>query len=106
LDDVDDEVRDRAALYLKTFKNEPLAVSYVKEGQSYRWYTLVWSLNVPSESFFSLAALEAKLVTYVNDPSASAKAFDTSSIPKIGRAQAAQDVARKLHYITYTRLYF
>jgi len=77
LDDVDDEVRDRAALYLKTFKNEPLAVSYVKE-----------------ESFFSLAALEAKLVTYVNDPSASAKAFDASSIPKISRAQAAQDVAR------------
>jgi len=43
LDDVDDEVRDRAALYLKTFKDEPLAVAYVKE-----------------ESYFSLAVLEAK----------------------------------------------
>lgn len=77
LDDVDDEVRDRAALYLKTFKDEPLAIAYVKE-----------------ESVFSLAALEAKLVSYVNDPSASIKAFDASSIPKISRAQVAQDVAR------------
>jgi len=77
LDDVDDEVRDRAALYLRTFKEEPLATAYLKE-----------------ESFFSLAALEAKLVSYVNDPAASAKAFDASSIPKISRAQAAQDVAR------------
>jgi len=77
LDDVDDEVRDRAALYLKTFKDEPLANAYVKE-----------------ESVFSLSALEAKLVAYVNDPSASVKVFDTSSIPKISRAQAAQDVAR------------
>jgi coatomer protein complex subunit gamma len=33
----------------------------------------------------------------VNDLSASTKAFDTSSIPKISRAQAAQDVARKFH---------
>jgi coatomer protein complex subunit gamma len=77
LDDVDDEVRDRAALYLRTFKEEPLATVYVKE-----------------ESFFSLAALEAKLVSYVNDPAASAKAFDASSIQKISRAQAAQEVAR------------
>ena len=30
---MDDEVRDRAALYLKTFKNEPLAIAYVKEGE-------------------------------------------------------------------------
>lgn len=32
LDDVDDEVRDRAALYLRTFKEKPLANAYVKEG--------------------------------------------------------------------------
>jgi hypothetical protein len=52
-----------------------------------------------TESFFSLAALEAKLVTYVNDPSASAKPFDASSIPKISRVQAAQEVAREFHGI-------
>ena len=32
LDDVDDEVRDRAALYLKTFQDKPLADTYVKDG--------------------------------------------------------------------------
>ena len=58
-----------------------------------------------AESFFSLAALEAKLVTYVNDPTASAKAFDASSIPKISRAQAAQDVAREFNSISYSGRY-
>jgi hypothetical protein len=32
LDDVDDEVRDRAALYLKTIKTAPLAEKYVNDG--------------------------------------------------------------------------
>jgi coatomer protein complex subunit gamma len=32
LDDVDDEVRDRAAMYLKVMKETPLADAYVKEG--------------------------------------------------------------------------
>ncbi|KAF6754279.1 coatomer subunit gamma [Ephemerocybe angulata] len=77
LDDVDDEVRDRAALYLKVFKEKPLADAYVKE-----------------ESVFSLAALEAKLVAYVKDPSASSEPLDVSSVPKISRAQAAQEAAR------------
>ena len=74
---MDDEVRDRAALYLKTFKEESLAAVYVKE-----------------ESIFSLAVLESRLVSYVNDLSAATKAFDTSSVPKISRAQAAQEGAR------------
>ncbi|RXW24547.1 hypothetical protein EST38_g1280 [Candolleomyces aberdarensis] len=77
LDDVDDEVRDRAALYLKVFGEKPLADAYVKE-----------------ESVFSLAALEAKLVAYVKDPAAAAQPLDTSSVPKISRAQAAQEAAR------------
>jgi len=33
LDDVDDEVRDRAALYLKLYEDHPLADMYVKEGE-------------------------------------------------------------------------
>ena len=33
LDDVDDEVRDRAALYLKVFKEKSLADAYVKDGR-------------------------------------------------------------------------
>lgn len=32
LDDVDDEVRDRAAMYLRVMKEEPLAEKLVKEG--------------------------------------------------------------------------
>ncbi|KAF9567853.1 coatomer subunit gamma [Agrocybe pediades] len=77
LDDVDDEVRDRAALYLKVFKVQALADTYVKE-----------------ESVFSLAALESKLVSYVKDPAAAEQPFDVSSVPKISRAQAAQEAAR------------
>lgn len=33
LDDVDDEVRDRAALYLRSFKEKALADAYVREGE-------------------------------------------------------------------------
>lgn len=32
LDDVDDEVRDRAVMYLKVLKAPPLAETYVKDG--------------------------------------------------------------------------
>ena len=34
LDDVDDEVRDRAAMYLRMFRESLLADTYVKEGNS------------------------------------------------------------------------
>jgi hypothetical protein len=34
LDDVDDEVRDRAALYLKVLNEQALADVYVREGSS------------------------------------------------------------------------
>ncbi|KAF8512705.1 coatomer subunit gamma [Gautieria morchelliformis] len=77
LDDVDDEVRDRAAMYLRVIDDASLAETYVKE-----------------DSVFSLSALESKLVSYVNDTDASKQPFDVSSIPKISRAQAATEVAR------------
>ncbi|KAF9225339.1 Coatomer, gamma subunit [Gyrodon lividus] len=77
LDDVDDEVRDRATMYLKVFKEKPLADAYVKE-----------------ESVFSLAVLESNLVAYVKDPGATAQPFDSSSIPKISRAQLAAEASR------------
>lgn len=50
---------------------------------------------MPLDSVFSLAALESKLVAYVKDPSATEKPFDVSSVPKISRAQAAQEAARE-----------
>ena len=34
LDDVDDEVRDRAAMYLAVLKDDPLADTLVRDGQS------------------------------------------------------------------------
>ncbi|KAF8640341.1 hypothetical protein AX17_000013 [Amanita inopinata Kibby_2008] len=77
LDDVDDEVRDRAAMYLKAFEDRSLAETYVKE-----------------DSIFSLAALESKLVAYIKDSSAAERPFDASAVPKISRAQAAQEAAR------------
>ncbi|KAI9454836.1 coatomer subunit gamma [Russula earlei] len=78
LDDVDDEVRDRAALYLKVIEEPPLAETYVKD-----------------DSVFSLSALESKLVAYVRDADAASQPFDVSSVPKVSREQAAQEVARK-----------
>ncbi|GBE77535.1 Probable coatomer subunit [Sparassis crispa] len=77
LDDVDDEVRDRAAMYLKVYDAPSLAATYIKE-----------------ESVFSLPALESKLVSYISDTDALATPFDVSSVPKISRAQAAKEAAR------------
>ncbi|KAG8809572.1 coatomer subunit gamma [Serendipita sp. 399] len=81
LDDVDDEVRDRAAMYLRIMKEEELAEPFVKEGTHY-------------SLFYAQSTLESKLVAYVNDPAAQADDFDISSVPKISRAQAQQEAAR------------
>lgn len=97
LDDVDDEVRDRAAMYVRVFKAKSLADAYVKEGTFfgpfYQNFNERWLLS--TESVFSLAALESRLVAYVNDPAAAAQPFDSSSIPKISRAQLAAEASRK-----------
>jgi coatomer subunit gamma len=45
---------------------------------------------------FSLSALESKLVAYVKDGDAASQPFDISSVPKMSREQAAQEVARTL----------
>lgn len=78
LDDVDDEVRDRAALYLRVLNEDSLADVYVRE-----------------EGTFPLASLETELVSYVNHPEKQQKAFDITAIPKISREQAAAEVARE-----------
>jgi coatomer subunit gamma len=54
-----------------------------------------------AESIFSLQALEAKLVSYVNDVDAADEPFDTSSIPKISRVQAAKEAARMYHFTNH-----
>ncbi|KAG5922770.1 hypothetical protein E4U42_005339 [Claviceps africana] len=84
LDDVDDEVRDRAALNLKLMgeEDDAMAENFVK-----------------NESMFSLPVFEHQLVMYVtsDDPAAFKDAFDISSIPIVTREQAdAEDRTKKL----------
>lgn len=78
LDDVDDEVRDRAAMYLKVMKRDELANTFVKD-----------------DSTFSLGALESRLLSYVSDPGARAQPFDVSSVPKVSREQANAESQRQ-----------
>ncbi|PHH71127.1 hypothetical protein CDD82_6724 [Ophiocordyceps australis] len=83
LDDVDDEVRDRAALSLKLMGEEDeTARNFVK-----------------NENMFSLPVFEHQLVMYVtsDDKSTFDEPFDVSKIPVVTREQAdAEDRTKKL----------
>ena len=99
LDDVDDEVRDRAAMYIKVLEEKSLADVFVKEGEPAS--SLTYSTTVFDGLFtdnilvatFSLAALETELVAYVKDDTRHSQAFDVSSVPKVSKEQAAAEVA-------------
>lgn len=78
LDDVDDEVRDRAALYIRVLDDKQLADAYVRE-----------------EATFSLAALESQLVSYIKDDAEHAQPFDVTSVPKISREQAQAEMSSR-----------
>ncbi|WOO77903.1 putative coatomer subunit gamma [Vanrija pseudolonga] len=78
LDDVDDEVRDRAAMYIKVLDDKVLADAFVRE-----------------EGTYSLAALESSLVSYIKDESQHSTAFDASAVPKVSREQAAAEVSSR-----------
>ncbi|GAA5889804.1 hypothetical protein JCM5296_002346 [Sporobolomyces johnsonii] len=77
LDDVDDEVRDRAAFNLKLLNDEPLADTFVRDA-----------------STFSLDALESRLASYVADQQAASTPFDFASVPKVSKEQVL-DTARR-----------
>nr|ODN93881.1 coatomer subunit gamma [Cryptococcus depauperatus CBS 7841]ODN99786.1 coatomer subunit gamma [Cryptococcus depauperatus CBS 7855] len=77
LDDVDDEVRDRAAMYIRVLEEKSLADVLVKD-----------------EAQFSLATLEEQLVSYVNDDSQHPTPFNISSVPKVSKEQAQAEVAQ------------
>ncbi|GAB0135060.1 hypothetical protein EsDP_00003412 [Epichloe bromicola] len=84
LDDVDDEVRDRAALNLKLMgeEDDDMAENFVK-----------------NESMFSLPVFEHQLVMYVtsDDQTSFNDPFDISSIPVVTREEAdAEDRTKKL----------
>ncbi|KAG8420181.1 coatomer subunit gamma [Metarhizium acridum] len=84
LDDVDDEVRDRAALNLKLMgeEDDEMAQNFVK-----------------NENMFSLPVFEHQLVMYVtsDDKSSFAEPFDITKVPVVTREQAdAEDRSKKL----------
>lgn len=77
LDDVDDEVRDRAAMNLRILKESQLAQRLA-----------------PSDSDFKLAALEASLQQYLEDPSSAAKSFNAAEVPRVTREEQKQEELR------------
>ncbi|OZJ04153.1 hypothetical protein BZG36_03121 [Bifiguratus adelaidae] len=77
VDDIDDEVRDRATLYLALMNEEPKAVLYVGD-----------------DTTFALPALERQLVAYISEQQLQSKPFDLSAVPKISRAQEEAERAR------------
>ncbi|KAF2274898.1 coatomer subunit gamma [Westerdykella ornata] len=89
LDDVDDEVRDRAALNLRLMdQDDELAASFIR-----------------NDSVFSLPVLEHQLAMYVSSDSRDTfeQPFDISKIPTVSREQAdAEDLTKKTATTTPT----
>ncbi|KAI4692640.1 hypothetical protein J4E81_007056 [Alternaria sp. BMP 2799] len=90
LDDVDDEVRDRAALSLRLMDQEDddMAVNFIR-----------------NDSMFSLPVLEHQLAMYVSSDSRDTfeTAFDITKIPTVSREQAdAADLTKKTEGATPT----
>ncbi|PVI06480.1 coatomer subunit gamma [Periconia macrospinosa] len=89
LDDVDDEVRDRAALNLRLMDTEDdVAISFVR-----------------NDSMYSLPVLEHQLALYVSSDSRDTfeSAFDISKVPSVSREQAdAADLTKKTEGTTPT----
>lgn len=102
LDDVDDEVRDRAALNLRLMHEEDeLATRFVKNGQFpprlYPPFAVI--LTHGTDNMFALPYFEHQLVMYVtsDDKEAFEAPFDISKIPVVTREQAdAEDRTKKL----------
>ncbi|KAF9363712.1 coatomer subunit gamma [Mortierella sp. NVP85] len=75
LDDADDEVRDRATMYLDVIKSGD-EKEYVKD-----------------DSTYSLAYLERQLVNYVSNPELADTPFDLSAVPKLSRQEEQESKA-------------
>lgn len=89
LDDVDDEVRDRAALALRLMEED--------DAMAKRFIT--------NDNTYTLAHFESQLISYVtaDDKSIFDTAFDMESVPTISKEQAyAEDRTKKLTAITPT----
>ncbi|KAG0036175.1 coatomer subunit gamma [Podila clonocystis] len=82
LDDADDEVRDRATMYLNVIKSGD-EKGYVKD-----------------DSTYALAYLERQLLAYVSNPEAADAPFDLSSVPKISRQEEQERGAQEQSAVT------
>ncbi|POR39690.1 Coatomer subunit gamma [Tolypocladium paradoxum] len=100
LDDVDDEVRDRAALNLNLMgeEDDEMARNFVKNGKRFCISGVDLWLTVTPDNMFSLPFFEHQLVMYVtsDDKSAFDAAFDISKIPVVTREQADAEDRTKL----------
>ncbi|KAF7728890.1 coatomer subunit gamma [Apophysomyces ossiformis] len=77
LDDTDDEVRDRATLYLKLMEEESSAKRLLKD-----------------DSTYALPTLERQLVEYINNPLGNDQVFNLSTVPVISKAQEEEERRR------------
>jgi coatomer subunit gamma len=106
LDDVDDEVRDRAALNLRLMTEpDEMADRFIKNGESNSILLLKLKADERSESTFALPYFEHQLVMYVtaDDKSTFDTPFDLAAIPVVTKEQAdAEDRTKKLTTVTPT----
>jgi coatomer subunit gamma len=105
LDDVDDEVRDRAALNLRLMtESDEMADRFIKNGECINCLSNL-DANLRQESSFALPYFEHQLVMYVmaDDKSTFNTPFDLAAIPVVTKEQAdAEDRTKKLTTITPT----
>ncbi|KAJ3013294.1 Coatomer subunit gamma-2 [Thoreauomyces humboldtii] len=83
LDDNEDEVRDRAIMYLRIIESDELCRKYVANDTSYSW-----------------ASLERNLVHYLNNEPAHAQPFDISSTPVVTKEQENAEKSRAIAEVT------
>ena len=106
LDDVDDEVRDRAALNLRLMTEpDEMADRFIKNGVSKFFLLLKLNADIRPESTFALPYFEHQLVMYVtaDDKSTFDTPFDLAAIPVVTKEQAdAEDRTKKLTTVTPT----
>jgi coatomer protein complex subunit gamma len=105
LDDVDDEVRDRAALNLRLMsESDDMADRFIKNGQ-YQKSIPMQPILIKAENSFALPYFEHQLVMYVtaDDKSTFDSPFDMATIPVVTKEQAdAEDRTKKLTTVTPT----
>ena len=90
--DTDDEVRDRAVLYLRCVNNHELSRKYIANGNT----KLI-------DSGFQWANLEMGLLNYLSNSAAHNVAFDIKSIAVVSSAQEKLDSKRNLYLIRKER---